>query len=57
MRYTVVVMVETELKPGHLRDEVISALEFDHETTTESVVVLTLKGKQVAAYDRKEKGK
>ncbi len=55
MRYAVVVMLETDLEPARLRDELIAALEFDHETTARSVVVLTTDGKEVAVYDRKEK--
>ena len=54
MRYAVIVVLETELQPEKLRDELVSVLEFDHEATTHSVVVLTDDGKEAAVCDREE---
>jgi len=39
-------------EPTRLRDELISALEFDADTTAQSVVVRTEVGGEVAAYNR-----
>ena len=55
MRYATVVMLDTDLDPKELANEIVSGLEFEHRTTVRSVVVLTEDG--VAVYDRKEEEK
>lgn len=52
MRYAVVALVETALRPKQLLNEIRSALEFDAaktRTTVESIVVLTESGRTVAS--------
>ena len=57
MRYATVVMLDTDLDPKELANEIVSGLEFEHRTTVRSVVVLTEDGEEVAVYDRKEEEK
>lgn len=54
MRYAVVVMLDTELPPQKMIEEIVSNLEFDPATQTavSSVVVLTDDGEELAVYDR-----
>ena len=54
MRYAVIAFLETRESPRHIRNEIVSTLEFDYRTTVESLVVLTKTGDTVAVYDRKE---
>ena len=56
MKYAVLVFLDTKRKPQIIANEVVSNLDFDNQEVT-SVVVLTVNGKQVAVYDRKEESK
>lgn len=55
MKYTVIVLIDTEILPSSLASEIVSWLEFDPQTSTtvHSVVVL-IDNEEVAVYDRKE---
>lgn len=52
-RYAVVVMVDSEDSPNDVLHEIVSALEFDHRSTIQSVVVLDEDGEELAVLDRK----
>ena len=56
MKYAVIVMLETELTPQNIVEEIVSNLEFDPATQTvvHSVVVLIDDATEVALYERKE---
>lgn len=54
-RYAVVVMVDSDDAPQQILNEIVSTLEFEHQSTVLSVVVLDDGGRELAAYDRKEK--
>lgn len=60
MRYAVVVMLDTEIQPQKIIEEIVSNLEFDAatQTTVSSVVVLVDDGEEVAvcARDNPTKG-
>lgn len=55
MRYGVVVMLETELHPKKIIEEIVSTLEFDlpTATTVSSIVVLIGAGETAAVYHGK----
>lgn len=57
MRYAVLVIVDTQEKPRRIRDEIVSALEFEHRTSVNYLAVLMRSGRKAAVYDRKEKRK
>lgn len=55
MRYAVLVMLDTEMPPETIIEEIRSNLEFDlfsTNTTIKYAIVLTDDGEEVAAYDR-----
>ena len=56
MKYAVITMLETEMSPRQLVDEIRSFLEFEPSThtTVHSIVVLIDDATEVAVYDRKE---
>ena len=47
-------MLASSDPPRIIRNEIVSALEFEHRTTVHSAVVLTETGRRVAVYDHKE---
>lgn len=53
MQFEVMVIVDTDEAPGTILNEIIAALEFDHRSTVQALVVL-FDGNQVALYDIKE---
>jgi hypothetical protein len=55
VKYTVIVILDTEILPSSLKSELVSWLEFEprYSTTVHSVVVL-MDGEEVAVYDREE---
>lgn len=55
MQYTAVIRVETDQEPARLRNELVSALEFDHNATVRSVLVLNEQGVLVAAFNCKQR--
>lgn len=56
MKFTIIVILETERSPQSLIGEIVSNLEYDISTHTivDSVVVLIDDATEVAIYDRKE---
>lgn len=55
MKYTVIVLIDTEILPSSLASEIVSWLEFDPQTsTTVHSVVALIDNEEVAVYDRKE---
>lgn len=57
MRYAVLVILDTRDQPRHIRDEIVSTLEYEHRTTVAYLTVLNRDGRKLAVHDRKEKSK
>jgi hypothetical protein len=57
VRYAVIVMLDSEMTPQTIVNEIVSNLEFDGstETVVRSVVVLIDDATEVAVYDKEQK--